>query len=144
VDNGVKSFTDSDAMFERFTESAIKVIMIAQEEARRLGWNYVGTEMLLLGLIGERIGLGARALQKQGLSTEVVRREVEKIIGRGIQPVKIEMPFTARAKKCLMHSWNVSDSSTIRVIGTEHVLLGLLLEAAESTQEETQVLRIAF
>lgn len=89
------------AMFERFTEKAIKVIMLSQEEARRLGHNFVGTEQILLGLIGEGTGLAAKALKAMGVSLKDARIEVEKIIGRGSGFVVVEIPFTPRAKRVL-------------------------------------------
>lgn len=89
------------AMFERFTEKAIKVIMLAQEEARRLGHNFVGTEQLLLGLIGEGTGIAAKVLKSMGMNLKDTRVEVEKIIGRGSGFVAVEIPFTPRAKRVL-------------------------------------------
>ena len=86
-------------MFERFTEKAIKVIMLAQEESRRLGHNFVGTEQILLGLIGEGTGVGPRALKTLGVTLKDARVEVEKIIGRGSGFVAVEIPFTPRAKR---------------------------------------------
>ena len=81
-------------MFERFTEKAIKVIMLAQEEARRLGHNFVGTEQILLGLIGEGTGVAAKVLKSLGVNLKDSRIEVEKIIGRGSGFVAVEIPFT--------------------------------------------------
>jgi len=89
------------AMFERFTEKAIKVIMLAQEEARRLGHNFVGTEQILLGLIGEGTGIAAKVLKSMSISLKDARVEVEKIIGRGSGFVAVEIPFTPRAKRVL-------------------------------------------
>ena len=88
-------------MFERFTEKAIKVIMLAQEEARRLGHNFVGTEQILLGLIGENTGIGPKVLKSMGVNLKDARVEVEKIIGRGSGFVAVEIPFTPRAKRVL-------------------------------------------
>lgn len=89
------------AMFERFTEKAIKVIMLSQEEARRLGHNFVGTEQILLGLIGEGTGIAAKVLKSTGINLKDSRVEVEKIIGRGSGFVAVEIPFTPRAKRVL-------------------------------------------
>lgn len=89
------------AMFERFTEKAIKVIMLAQEEARRLGHNHVGTEQILLGLIAEGTGIAAKVLKSTGINLKDARIEVEKITGRGSGFVAIEIPFTPRAKRVL-------------------------------------------
>ena len=88
-------------MFERFTEKAIRVIMLAQEEARRLGHNFVGTEQVLLGLIGEGSGVAAKTLKSMGVNIKDARAQVEKIIGRGSGFVAVEIPFTPRAKKVL-------------------------------------------
>jgi hypothetical protein len=88
-------------MFERFTEKAIKVVMLAQEEARRLGHNFVGTEQILLGLIGESTGIAAKVLKSMGVNLKDARVEVEKIIGRGSGFVAVEIPFTPRAKRVL-------------------------------------------
>jgi Clp amino terminal domain, pathogenicity island component len=88
-------------MFERFTEKAIKVVMLAQEEARRLGHNFVGTEQILLGLIGESTGIAAKVLKGMGVNLKDARVEVEKIIGRGSGFVAVEIPFTPRAKRVL-------------------------------------------
>lgn len=87
------------AMFERFTDKAIKVVSVAQEEARRLGHNQVGTEQLLLGLIGETTGIAAKVLKSMGIHLKNARVEVEKIVGRGSGFVGSEIPFTARAKR---------------------------------------------
>ena len=89
------------AMFERFTEKAIKVVMLAQEEARRLGHNFVGTEQILLGLIGESTGIAAKVLKSMNVNLKDARVEVEKIIGRGSGFVAVEIPFTPRAKRVL-------------------------------------------
>jgi ATP-dependent Clp protease ATP-binding subunit ClpC len=89
------------AMFERFTEKAIKVVMLAQEEARRLGHNFVGTEQILLGLIGEGTGIAAKVLKSMGINLKDARVEIEKIIGRGSGFVAVEIPFTPRAKRVL-------------------------------------------
>ena len=88
-------------MFERFTEKAIKVIMLAQEEARRLGHNFVGTEQVLLGLIGEGTGVASKTLKSMGITLKDARAEVEKIIGRGSGFVAVEIHFTTRAIRVL-------------------------------------------
>ncbi|XP_047171198.1 chaperone protein ClpC, chloroplastic-like [Vigna umbellata] len=116
------------AMFERFTEKAIKVIMLAQEEARRLGHNFVGTEQLLLGLIGEGTGIAAKVLKSMGLNLKDARVEVEKIIGRGSGFVAVEIPFTPRAKRVLELSLEEARQLGHNYIGSEHLLLGLLRE----------------
>ncbi|MDR1326858.1 MAG: ATP-dependent Clp protease ATP-binding subunit [Heliobacteriaceae bacterium] len=115
-------------MFERFTEKAIKVIMLAQEEARRLGHNFVGTEQVLLGLIGEGTGVAAKTLKSMGVTLKDARAEVVKIIGRGSGFVAVEIPFTPRAKRVLELSWDEARQLGHNYIGTEHLLLGLIRE----------------
>ena len=115
-------------MFERFTEKAIKVIMLAQEEARRLGHNFVGTEQILLGLIGEGTGVGPKILKSMGVTLKDARIEVEKIIGRGSGFVAVEIPFTPRAKRILELSLEEARQLGHNYIGTEHLLLGLIRE----------------
>ena len=115
-------------MFERFTEKAIRVIMLAQEEARRLGHNFVGTEQVLLGLIGEGTGIAAKTLKSMGVTIKDARAQVEKIIGRGSGFVAVEIPFTPRAKKVLELSWDEARQLGHNYIGTEHLLLGLIRE----------------
>ncbi|MBR1977806.1 ATP-dependent Clp protease ATP-binding subunit, partial [bacterium] len=115
-------------MFERFTEKAIRVIMLAQEEARRLGHNFVGTEQILLGLIGEGAGVAEKTLKSMGVTLKDAREEVEKIIGRGSGFVAVEIPFTPRAKKVLELSWDEARQLGHNYIGTEHLLLGLIKE----------------
>ena len=115
-------------MFERFTEKAIKVIMLAQEEARRLGHNFVGTEQILLGLIGEDTGIGPKVLKAMGVNLKDARVEVEKIIGRGSGFIAVEIPFTPRAKRVLELSLEEARQLGHNDIGTEHLLLGLIRE----------------
>lgn len=115
-------------MFERFSEKAIKCIMLAQEEARRLGHNFVGTEQILLGLIGEGSGIAARVLRASGVTLSETRVEVEKIISRGSGYVAVEIPFTPRAKRVLELSLDEAKKLDHNYIGTEHLLLGLLRE----------------
>jgi ATP-dependent Clp protease ATP-binding subunit ClpC len=115
-------------MFERFTEKAIKVIMLAQEESRRLGHNFVGTEQILLGLIGEGTGLAFKVLNSMGVTLKDARVEVEKIIGRGTGFVAVEIPFTPRAKRVLELSLEEARQLGHNYIGTEHLLLGLIRE----------------
>ncbi len=115
-------------MFGRFTEKAQKVLMLAQEEAQRLNYPYVGTEHLLLGLIREGEGIAARVLQGMGIELEKVRKEVEKIIGQGKTPVVGEIGFTPRSKKVLELSFNEARILSHNYIGPEHLLLGLIRE----------------
>lgn len=113
-------------MFERFTDTAIKVIKLAQEEARRLGHNFLGTEQILLGLIGEGSGVAAKVLQSLGVTLKEAREEIEKIIGRGSGFVAVEIPFTPRSKRVLELSLEESRTLGRDYIGTEHLLLGLI------------------
>jgi ATP-dependent Clp protease ATP-binding subunit ClpC len=113
-------------MFERFTDTGIKVIKLAHEEARRLGHNFVGTEQILLGLIGEGNGVAAKVLQSLGVTLKEAREEVEKIIGRGSGFVAVEIPFTPRSKRVLELSLEESRTLGQDYVGTEHLLLGLL------------------
>lgn len=115
-------------MFERFTEKAIKVIMLAQEETRRLGHNFVGTEQILLGLIGEGTAFSSRVLKSLGVNLDDARVEVQKIIGRGSGCMVVEIPFTPRAKRLLEFTWDEARELRHNFIGTEHILLGLIRE----------------
>src|SRR5947207_11867589 len=115
-------------MFERFTDRARRVVVLAQEEARMLNHTHIGTEHLLLGLIHEGEGVAAKALKSLGISLPAVRREVKEIIGRGDQPPPGHIPFTPQAKKVLELSLRESNQLGHSYIGTEHILLGLLRE----------------
>jgi hypothetical protein len=115
-------------MFERFTDRARRVVVLAQEEARRLKHNYIGTEHILLGLIHEGEGVAAVALKSLGISLDPVRQQVEEIIGRGQEPLQGHIPFTPRAKKVLELSLRESLQFGHNYIGTEHILLGLIRE----------------
>jgi ATP-dependent Clp protease ATP-binding subunit ClpC len=115
-------------MFERFTDRARRVVVLAQEEARMLNHNYIGTEHLLLGLIHEGRGVAARALESLGISLEVVRQQVEEIIGLGQQAPSGHIPFTPRAKKVLELSLREALQLGQDYIGTEHILLGMIRE----------------
>jgi len=116
-------------MFEKFTEGAIKVIMLSQEEARRMGHNFVGTEQLLLGVVGQRHGIGARALKKLKITLKKVRKEVELYIGRGTGFVATEIPFTPRAKRVLEMAVHEGKDMGQNFVGTEHILLSLIQES---------------
>lgn len=115
-------------MFEKFTEGAIKVIMLSQEEARRMGHNFVGTEQLLLGVIGQRHGIGARALKKLKVTLKKARKEIELYIGRGTGFVASEIPFTPRAKRVLEMAVHEGKDLGQNFVGTEHILLALIAE----------------
>src|SRR5262247_1186594 len=115
-------------MFERFTDRARRVVVLAQEEARMLSHNYIGTEHILLGLIHEGEGVAAKALESLGISLEAVRAQVEEIIGHGGQAPSGHIPFTPRAKKVLELSLREALQLGHNYIGTEHILLGLIRE----------------
>ena len=115
-------------MFERFTDRARRVVVLAQEEARVLNHNYIGTEHVLLGLIREGEGVAAKALESLGISLEAVRQQVEEIIGQGQQAPSGHIPFTPRAKKVLELSLREALQLGHNYIGTEHILLGLIRE----------------
>ena len=115
-------------MFERFTDRARRVVVLAQEEARMLNHNYIGTEHLLLGLIHEGNGVAATALESLGISLDAVRQQVEEIIGQGQQAPSGHIPFTPRAKKVLELSLREATQLGQDHIGTEHILLGLIRE----------------
>jgi len=141
-------------MFENFTEKAVKVIMLSNEESRRLGHNFVCTEQLLLGLIGEETGIAAKVLKSMGVTLKDARTEVEKIIGRGSGFVSIEIPFTPSAKRILELSQEESRQLGHNYVGTEHLLLGSILVdegnastvlanlGVDTTKIRTQVLRM--
>ena len=115
-------------MFERFTDRARRVVVLAQEEARLLNHNYIGTEHILLGLIHEGEGVAAKALESLGISLEAVRAQVEEIIGQGQSAPTGHIPFTPRAKKVLELSLREALQLGHNYIGTEHLLLGLMRE----------------
>src|ERR1700745_3718703 len=115
-------------MFERFTDRARRVVVLAQEEARMLNHNYIGTEHILLGLIHEGEGVAAKSLESLGISLEGVRSQVEEIIGQGQQAPSGHIPFTPRAKKVLELSLREALQLGHNYIGTEHILLGLIRE----------------
>ena len=116
-------------MFERFTDRARRVVVFAQEEARGLNHNWIGTEHLLLAVIREGQGVGAKALESMQVSLDAARQQVESIIGRGQEPVSDgHIPFTPRAKKVLELSLREALQLGHDYIGTEHILLGLIRE----------------
>jgi ATP-dependent Clp protease ATP-binding subunit ClpC len=115
-------------MFERFTDRARRVVVYAQEEARLLNHDYIGTEHLLLGLIHEGEGVAAKALEDLGISLQAVRAQVEQIIGQGQSRPSGHIPFTPRAKKVLELSLREAKQLGHNYIGTEHILLGLIRE----------------
>ena len=116
-------------MFERFTDRARRVVVLAQEESRLLNHNYIGTEHVLLGLLHEGEGVAARALEELGISLTEVRRRVDDIIGKGSSaPIEGHIPFTPRAKKVLELALREALQLGHNYIGTEHILLGLIRE----------------
>jgi ATP-dependent Clp protease ATP-binding subunit ClpC len=115
-------------MFERFTDRARNVVVLAQDEARLLNHNYIGTEHILLGLIREDKGLAAKALESLGIGLDAVREQVEEIIGQGQRAPSGHIPFTSRAKKVLELSLREALQLGHNYIGTEHILLGLIRE----------------
>jgi ATP-dependent Clp protease ATP-binding subunit ClpC len=115
-------------MFERFTDRARRVVVEAQNEARTLNHDYIGTEHILLGLIREGHGLGAKALESLGISLDTVRQEVQEIIGQGQHAPSGHIPFTPQAKNVLELALSESKALGHDYIGTEHILLGLIRE----------------
>ena len=116
-------------MFERFTVKVIKVIMLSHEESRRLGHNFVSTEQILIGSIGEGTGIAAKVLRSMGVNLEDAKIEVEKIVGRGSGVVALEIPFTSEAKRALEFAQAQSEKLGHNYIDTEHLLLGLISES---------------
>jgi ATP-dependent Clp protease ATP-binding subunit ClpC len=115
-------------VFERFTEGSRQVVVLAQEEARALKHNYIGTEHILLGLLREEEGLAARVLESLDITVEEVRAQIARIIGQGDEITTGQIPFTRRAKKVLDFSLREALSLGHNYIGTEHILLGLVRE----------------
>jgi ATP-dependent Clp protease ATP-binding subunit ClpC len=113
-------------MFERFTDRSRRAVVLAQEEARHLNHNYIGTEHLLAGLRRENLGVAARALGSAGITMDAVRAEIEKLVGRGQLAPSGHIPFTPRAKKCLELSLREALTLGHNHIGTGHLLLGLI------------------
>src|SRR5215471_4914535 len=125
---GLKPGKHAGVMFERFTAHARHVVVLAQEEARRLNHNYIGTEHILLGLLGEPDGIGFRVLESYGITLEGARREVAELVGTGKAEPGKHIPFTPRAKKTLELSLREALQLRHNYIGTEHILLGLIRE----------------
>ena len=115
-------------MFERFTDRARRIVVLAQEEARLLNHNYIGTEHLVLGLVSEGEGIAAQALAKLDIKLADLRTDIEAIIGRGQHPPAGHIPFTPRAKKCLELSLREALQLGHNYIGTEHLILGVIRE----------------
>lgn len=129
-------------MFERFTKGCIKVILLAQEEARRLGHNYVGTEFILLGLIGEGDGIAAKTLMSMGVTIRNARIEVEKILGRGSGITAVEIPFAQSAKHSLQLSWQAARDLDHNYVATEHLLLGLISEGRSDSESSGNAVKV--
>jgi Clp amino terminal domain, pathogenicity island component/UvrB/uvrC motif len=115
-------------MFERFTDQARRVVVVAQEESRKLGHDYIGTEHILLGILGAGESVAVQALASLGVSLEAARQQVEEIVGRGSHRASGHIPFTPRAKKVLELSLREAIQLGHNYIGTEHILLGLIRE----------------
>src|SRR5437016_13128500 len=115
-------------MFERFTDRARRVVVLAQEEARKFNHNYIGTEHILVGLIREDGGVAAKGLESLGISLDAARQQIEEIVGIGEQAPSGHVPFTPRAKKVLELSLREALQLGHHYIGTEHILLGLIRE----------------
>jgi ATP-dependent Clp protease ATP-binding subunit ClpA len=133
-------------MFERFTRQARHVVVVAQEEARRLNHNYIGTEHILLGLLGERGGIACRVLESFGMTLDGVRQEVTGLVGAGKKTPAGHIPFTPRAKKTLEYSLREALQLHHNFIGTEHILLGVIREgdgvAAQIMRDHADLLAI--
>jgi ATP-dependent Clp protease ATP-binding subunit ClpC len=129
-------------MFEKFTEKSVKVILFAQEESRRLGHNYVGTEQLLLGLLGQRGGVAYNVLTAAKLTFNETRKEVDRLIGRGQGQVPADIPFTPRAKRLLMTAAQEAEGLGHGYIGPEHLLLALLDEGEGLSMQVLQNMRV--
>ena len=125
---GLREAYPAGQVFERFTDRARRAVVLAQEEARMLNHDYIGTEHLLLGLVRERDGVAGKALASLDISLEAVRRQVEEIIGQGQAAPTGHIPFTPRAKKVLELSLREALQLGHNYIGTEHILLGLIRE----------------
>ncbi|MCX6513430.1 MAG: NDP-hexose 4-ketoreductase, partial [Actinobacteria bacterium] len=130
-------------MFERFTDRARRVVVLAQEEARLLNHSYIGTEHILLGLIHEGEGVAAKALESLNISLEAVRAQVEEIIGQGGSSPSGHIPFTPRAKKVLELSLREALQLGHNYIGTEHILLGLIHEGEGVAAKALESLNIS-
>ncbi|SRR5712692_2101187 len=117
-------------MFERFTDRARRVVVLAQEEARLLDHDYIGTEHLLLGLVAQAEGVAARALAELGIDLDKARREVQEVVGRGDATPRGQIPFTREAKRALENSLREAQAMGHDHIGTEHILLGVVHEGA--------------
>jgi hypothetical protein len=141
---GTETAEDTWRMFERFTDSSRRVVVLAQEESRLLGHDYIGTEHILLGLVHESDCVGAKALDSLGISLEAVRRQVEAVIGRGARPASGHIPFTARAKKVLELSLREALQLGHNYIGSEHILLGLIREREGVAAEVLMKLGVDF
>src|SRR5579859_7428512 len=129
-------------MFERFTDRARRVVVMSQEEARRLKHSYIGTEHILLGLLGEREGLAGQALTSLGMTLEGTRQEVAEIVAPGSAELTSHIPFTPRAKKTLELGLREALQLQHDYIGTEHLLLGLIVEGERADKDEGVGVRI--
>jgi len=131
-------------MFEKYTEGAIRIIMGAQDEARRMGHCHVGTEQLVLGMLVARKSIAASVLVKQGITLKLFRREVEALLGRGTGFMAMEIPFTPRAKRVLELAVNEARDMNVNFVGSEHLLLGILMEGNGMAVRLLQKLKLNF
>src|SRR6266704_1405576 len=129
-------------MFERFTTQARRVVVLAQGEAARLRHNYIGTEHILLGLLGEPNGVAYRALARVGMSLDGARQEVQDLVGAGQAEPSGHIPFTPRAKKTLELSLREALQLQHNYIGTEHLLLGLISEGERAAEGEGAAVKV--
>jgi len=129
-------------MFERFNEKAIKAVMMAQEESRRLGHNYVGTEMMLVGVVSETSGAAAKVLRKLGVTLKDVKKAVEDMVGKGSGMVAVEIPFTPACKRVLSNAVEESRKLNSNAIDTAHILLALMKEEGGKATELLQILKV--
>mmetsp|Transcript_72076 Transcript_72076/g.203474 ORF Transcript_72076/g.203474 Transcript_72076/m.203474 type:complete len:1016 (-) Transcript_72076:94-3141(-) len=129
-------------MFERFTEKTIKAVMMAQEESRRLGHNYVGTEMMLVGVVSETSGAATKVLRKLGVTLKDVKKAVEDMVGKGSGMVAVEIPFTPACKRVLSNAVEESRKLNSNAIDTAHILLALMKEEGGKATELLQILKV--
>lgn len=139
---GGSALSTMNMMFERFNEKAIKAVMLAQEESRRLSHNYVGTEMLLVGVINENTGIAAKVLRKLGITLKDARKTVEETIGRGAGGVSVEIPFTPAAKRVLSNAVEEARQLNSNAIDTAHILLALMKDESGSAGQVLEKLNV--
>merc|ERR1740138_652656 len=119
-------------MFDRFNEKAIKAVMMASDESRRLGHNFVSTEMLLVGIVAQDSGVSGRAMKKLGITVKDARRATEELLGRGSDSVNTNVPFTPAAKRLLADSIKEAKKFSTNTVDTSHILLTIFRQSEES------------